>query len=217
MSKLRILCNLSFLTVLFLAASLSAYAGPAQLNLNLDLFNGNLGGYVTVTPGGSSSGDMQTLTCDSTGSCFFVNFAFVTAASPLSTTGVPCNGATVGLISTCLTMTYGAGGLASISIIDAVTGTTIWNFLGTTTGGTAQYYPDRNLLVMTATGESFDGGFILNGYNGQGGVDAQCGFSLGCSGNMNFYGVATPEPNSLVLLLSGAGILAGLIRRKMWA
>jgi len=33
------LCNLSFLAVLFLAASLSAYAGPVQLNLNFDNSN----------------------------------------------------------------------------------------------------------------------------------------------------------------------------------
>lgn len=211
MKSPRMLCNLGFLAVLFLAASLTAYAGPVQLNLNFDSRGGNAS--VGVTAGGPSSGDVDGLTCVN-GTCIDMSVGFSTG-SPISTVAYSCRGPNQ-VISTCYTMDYGAGGFVSISVTDYATGT-IENFLGTLTGGTGQIQPNSDVGAFLDTGYSFNGNFILNGYSGQGSLDAQCGYSLACTGDLSFSGVATPEPNSLVLLLSGAGILMGLIRRKIWA
>lgn len=197
-----ILYDLSFLAVLFLSASLSAYAGPAQLNLNFSN-QGNGNASVGVTAGGPSSGGLDTETCVNS-ACSDMSFGFATG-SPISTVASSCRGPNQ-VISTCYTMGYGAGGFVSISVTDYGTGT-IENFLGTLTGGTGQIQPNSDVGAFLDTGFSFNGSFILNGYTGQGSLDARCGYSLECTGDLSFSGVATPEPNSFVLLFSGAGIL----------
>lgn len=71
---------------------------------------------------------------------------------------------------------------------------------------------------------SFGGSFTLNGFTGGGSLSVEEDFCPyepgGCdisTGALGFSGTQTPEPGSLLLMLSGIGILTALARRRILA
>lgn len=70
----------------------------------------------------------------------------------------------------------------------------------------------------------FGGSFTLNGFTGGGSLSVEEDFCPyepgGCditTGDLSFSGTQTPEPGSLLLMLSGVGILTALARRRILA
>ncbi len=194
MKSLRMLCNLGWVAIFLLCASLPCFADSSQLNLNL---SGQLGFVGLDSGSGAFHGTLPD------GSEWFVDFGAGPPTSVEATSG--CRDLSDPDTQCITANTYGGGGSITIDFENQI-------FTGLILGGSGEL--DLGNLPFF---QRVSATFTLTGYNGVGTVSVSEGIPMFQSASLSFTGTATPEPGGFLLLFSGAGILAGLIGRRMWA
>lgn len=190
----------SFFTIAFLTFCLlspqPAAASPAVLNLNilgpdngvnLDCGCGVINGFIVGPPDFSITASSPPA---------FVSFN----AGPPTAISTGCSP------QVCDTFTdYGAGPLTIDIGNEVLTGEILG---GAGLSEVNMQFPELNTSHINLT-------FTLDGYAGEGSLSVSVtGIPEGHEGSLTFSGTATPEPNTLLLLVSGIGILAAISRAR---
>ena len=196
----RIVRNSSCVAVLLLLACGSCFASTTQLTFNYDHL-GVLTTSIPVSDGTIEFPDHITVSFDGGG------FSSLPGPSAICSPGEDPSACIEDCEQTfvtgaCFIDTFGAGGSIDIYVNGFL------KYTGTFTSASS-----TGSDIFAA----FSGTFILNGFTGTGSLFAEEGDNAGVNGaSLIFSGTAqTPEPNSLLLMFSGLGILAAIARRRI--